>query len=59
MPLTREKCRVCGEEVYRNSRGETLKHTTPATGGKSYGGWGQGTYVPADVCKGSTPGARP
>lgn len=61
-------CRTCGHPAYRNSRGEILAHTTPATGGKTRGsgmsGWygmpamPSPSYVPARICEGSTRGAR-
>jgi hypothetical protein len=58
--VTAAKCRICGEQVYRNAKGETLRHTTPAIGGKrtDFNPFND-DRVEAEICPGSTPGARP
>lgn len=52
MAITPAKCPVCGEQAYRNASGQLLAHTTTARGSGR-------TYVRAEKCPGSTPGARP
>ena len=51
------KCGVCGEQAYRNKSGQMLLHTRyGAHAPRRNGG---GTYATAEVCPGSTRGARP
>jgi ribosomal protein S27E len=60
MATTRVKCPICSQEVYRNSRGQILMHTTASTGGRARISWGASTaHKVADICSGSTKGARP
>lgn len=49
-------CRVCGRQVFRNTRGETLMHTRFV--GVTYDRAG-GPLIQHEVCEGSTRGARP
>ena len=48
--VTPTKCPVCDGQVYRNSRGQILGHTTA---GKSY------PYQAPEVCPGGNVKARP
>jgi hypothetical protein len=60
--VTKIRCAVCGGEAFRNKHGKVLGHTTFAMGGRRPNAkWWETAlpYVPAEVCEGSDPGARP
>jgi hypothetical protein len=61
--VTKIRCAVCGSEVFKDKHGRVLRHTTIAMGGErpaKMAMFDPGLpYIPAEVCKGSDPGARP